>query len=44
MVERATVKYSSPYRTIMSANNFYIDKRHALHRYPLYLASRFPLE
>jgi len=37
-------KYQVPYRTILSANNLYIDKRHSLHRYPLYLTSRFPLE
>jgi len=37
-------KYKVPYRTIMSANNLHIDKKNKLHRYPLYLASRFPLE
>lgn len=36
-------KYHSKYRTIMSANNLNIDNENKIHRYPLYLASRFPL-
>ena len=37
-------KYHPPYRTIMSANNLSIDKENGVHRYPLYLADRFPLK
>ena len=37
-------KYSPKYRTIMSANNFKIDGSNKVHRYPLYLASKFPLK
>jgi len=36
-------RYNPEYRTIMSANNLHIDKDNKIHRYPLYLASRFPL-
>jgi len=36
-------KYQAPYRVIMSANNLRIDHQHKLHRYPLYLAYKFPL-
>jgi len=36
-------KYRSPYRTIMSAGNISIDTNHRVHRYPLYLAGKFPL-
>ncbi|MCP5052279.1 MAG: ATP-binding protein [bacterium] len=35
-------KYSPDYRVIMSAKNLNIDVEHGVHRYPLYLAGRFP--
>lgn len=37
-------KYHPPYRTIMSAHTLHIDPHHKVHCYPLYLASRFPIE
>lgn len=37
-------KYKPRYRTILSAKNIYIDRVNKMHRYPLYLASRFPLK
>lgn len=37
-------KYGSKYRTIMSGRQFKIDQRNGVHNYPLYLASRFPIE
>lgn len=37
-------KYASKYRTIISARPFRIDQCNGVHNYPLYLASRFPLE
>ena len=36
-------KYNPKYRTIISANNIFFDKVNNIHRYPLYLASSFPL-
>ncbi len=36
-------RYKPKYRTVMSANRFVIDRANRIHRYPLYLASRFPL-
>ena len=36
-------KYKTKYRTIMSANHFHIDLKNQVHRYPIYLAYRFPL-
>ncbi len=36
-------KYSPIYRTIMSAHNLNIDFHNRVHRYPLYLAGRFPM-
>ncbi len=36
-------KYAPPYRTIMSAHPLKIDPSSKVHRYPLYLASHFPL-
>ncbi|MCP4752120.1 MAG: ATP-binding protein [Proteobacteria bacterium] len=36
-------KYRPSYRTVMSANNLYLDRKNKVHRYPLYFASRFPL-
>ena len=36
-------KYQPPYRTVMSANQLHFDHKNQIHRYPLYLASRFPL-
>lgn len=36
-------KYSPAYRVIMSAGEMVIDPERKIHRYPLYLASRFPL-
>lgn len=36
-------KYSPDYRVLMSANNLHIDWENKIHRYPLYLASCFPL-
>jgi predicted AAA+ superfamily ATPase len=36
-------KYTPPYCVVFSARNLNIDKEHAKHNYPLYLASRFPL-
>lgn len=36
-------KYKPPYRTILSAHNLSFDHVHKVHRYPLYLAGRFPL-
>ncbi len=36
-------KYHPSYRTIFSANNINIDLVHKVHRYPLYLAARFPM-
>ncbi len=38
-----TQKYSPIYRTIMSAHNLNIDFHNRVHRYPLYMAGRFPL-
>lgn len=35
-------KYNPPYRTILSANNVSVDIENKVHRYPLYLAGRFP--
>lgn len=43
-LQKFVEKYPSKYRTIMSARSFKIDKRNAIHSYPLYLASRFPIE
>ncbi|MFH1429495.1 MAG: AAA family ATPase [Candidatus Margulisiibacteriota bacterium] len=37
-------KYEAKYRSILSANNFKIDFTNKVHRYPIYLASRFPLK
>lgn len=37
-------KYQSKYITIFSANNLQIDSFKNIHRYPLYLASKFPLK
>ena len=37
-------KYNPPYRTIMSARNISIDTKNRSHRYPLYLAAKFPLK
>jgi hypothetical protein len=37
-------KYDPEYRTVMSANNLHIDRDNKIHRYPLYLASRFPFK
>ena len=37
-------KYQVPYRTIMSAESLFIDVPNRVHHYPLYLASRFPLQ
>ncbi len=37
-------KYQPPYRTIFSAKTLHIDKLHAYHQYPLYMAYWFPLE
>jgi len=37
-------KYQPPYRTVMSANNLHFDHKNRIHRYPLYLASRFPID
>ena len=36
-------KYSPDYRVIMGARGLNIDIKRKVHRYPLYLASRFPL-
>jgi len=36
-------KYNPPYRTIMSAKNLHVDTKNNVHRYPLYFASKFPL-
>lgn len=36
-------KYKPPYKTILSANPLQIDLKNHLHRYPLYLAGRFPI-
>ena len=36
-------KYKPLYRTIMSAHNLFFDHVHKVHRYPLYLAGKFPL-
>lgn len=36
-------KYKSPYRVIMNAHPLDMDLQNAIHRYPLYLADRFPL-
>ena len=35
--------YTPDYKTVISARNFYIDKKKRIYKYPLYLASRFPL-
>lgn len=35
-------KYNPPYGVIFSARNFGIDKERKLHKYPIYLASKFP--
>lgn len=37
-------KYAPDYRVIMSAKRLSIDYNRNVHRYPLYLASRFPLK
>lgn len=36
-------KYHPAYRVVLSANNLYIDHTNKIHRYPLYLAGKFPL-
>lgn len=36
-------KYRPKFQTIMSANHLFIDKKHHIYRYPLYLAGQFPL-
>ncbi len=36
-------KYNPPYRTIMSAKELHVEGGSHIHRYPLYLAYRFPL-
>lgn len=36
-------RYKPAYRVIMSANNLNIDETNKVHRYPLYLAGKFPL-
>ena len=36
-------KYNPIYKTVMSANNLYFDQDNKILRYPLYMASRFPL-
>jgi len=36
-------KYNPPYRTKFSANSFFLDRENNVHRYPLYLASKFPV-
>lgn len=43
-LQKFVEKYKSKYRTIMSGRPFKIDTRNAVHSYPLYLASRFPVE
>lgn len=43
-LQRFIEKYESKYRTIMSGRPFKIDQRNGVHNYPLYLASRFPIE
>ena len=35
-------KHNPPYRTILSAKNTRIDSKNRVHRYPLYLAAKFP--
>jgi len=37
-------KYTPPFRTIMSANKLHFDSKNKIHRYPLYLAYRFPVK
>lgn len=37
-------KYKSPYRVILSGNNFGIDQEKHVHRYPIYTASLFPIK
>lgn len=37
-------KYNPLYRVIFSANNLSINKTRMLHKYPLYLSGRFPLQ
>jgi uncharacterized protein len=37
-------KYHPDYRTVFSAKNLHIDVEKKVHRYPLYLAARFPLD
>jgi predicted AAA+ superfamily ATPase len=36
-------KYQPAYRVVMSANRLHLDHLNRIHRYPLYLASQFPL-
>lgn len=36
-------KYAPPYRTRLSARNFEINHKTAMHSYPLYLSGRFPI-
>ncbi|PCI39585.1 MAG: hypothetical protein COB50_00890 [Thiotrichales bacterium] len=36
-------KYQPKYRTIMSAKELCLDHENKVHRYPLYLAAKFPL-
>lgn len=43
-LQRFIEKYASKYRTIMSGRPFKIDHQNGVHNYPLYLASRFPIE
>lgn len=43
-LQKFVEKYKSKYRTIMSGRPFKIDVLNGIHSYPLYLASRFPIE
>ncbi len=43
-LQKYVEKYSPKYRTIMSGRPFKIDQGNRVHCYPLYLASRFPVD
>lgn len=43
IVQKFVEQYSPQYRTIMSGRPFKIDQRNGIYSYPLYLASRFPI-
>jgi len=43
-LQKFVEKYRPPYRVICSANKLHVDNTHTVHKYPLYLAHRFPFD